>query len=71
MSNGKLEQDVRAKFFQDFQKSTVETEEHKPNSNSAAVEAMLRGFILEGDDLCFEPTNQQPTLNEQDWFYKL
>jgi len=67
--NGKLAQNVRAKFFQDFERSATEDDQQKSNAHNPAVEAMLCGFILEGDDMDFSPA--QSTNVEQDWFYKL
>ncbi len=67
--NGKLAQNVRAKFFQDFEKAEVSSEEDQPQGTySPDVQAMLCGFILEGDDLDYSP---EAASVEQDWFYKL
>lgn len=67
--NGKLAQNVRAKFFQDFERTSNNDDQPKQGSCSPDVEAMLCGFILEGADLDFAP--EQATNVEQDWFYKL
>jgi hypothetical protein len=67
--NGKLQQNVRAKFFQDFERCSSEQESAQQQNNSPAVEAMLCGFILEGDEISFAP--EQATSVDQDWFYKL
>lgn len=67
--NGKLAQNVRAKFFQDFEKSSVDENQPQQKNYSPDVQAMLCGFILEGEDLDFSP--EQATNVEQDWFYKL
>jgi hypothetical protein len=67
--NGKLAQNVRAKFFQDFERGSQEDDQPKQNAYSPDVQAMLCGFILEGDDMDFSP--EFATNVEQDWFYKL
>jgi hypothetical protein len=67
--NGKLAQNVRAKFFQDFERASTEQDLPKQNGYNPAVQAMLCGFILEGDDLNFAPEVESNV--EQDWFYKL
>ncbi len=66
--NGKLAENVRAKFFQDFA-GCAEEESAQQKSHSPAVEAMLCGFILEGDEMSFAP--EQASNVDQDWFYKL
>lgn len=67
--NGKMAQNVRAKFFQDFERASTEQDLPKQSAYNPAVQAMLCGFILEGDELNFAP---EPASNvEQDWFYKL
>lgn len=66
--NGKLAQNVRAKFFQDFEKATSDEEQPQQGTYSPDVQAMLCGFILEGDDMDFSP---EAASVEQDWFYKL
>lgn len=66
----KLAQDVRAKLFDDVERLVVETEiNQEAQEKSPAVEAMLCGFILEGESLSFAP--EQSATVEQDWFYKL
>lgn len=67
--NGKLAQNVRAKFFQDFERCATNEDPTQQKSSSPAVEAMLCGFILEGDEMSFAP--EQATNVDQDWFYKL
>jgi hypothetical protein len=67
--NGKLAQNVRAKFFQDFERCSTEQESAQQKNHSPAVEAMLCGFILEGDEINFAP--EQASNVDQDWFYKL
>jgi len=67
--NGKLAQNVRAKFFQDFERCSTEADPAQKGTHSKDVEAMLCGFILEGDELSFAP--EQATNVDQDWFYKL
>lgn len=67
--NGKMAQSVRAKFFQDFERASTDQELPQQSAHNPAVQAMLCGFILEGDDLNFAP--DAATNVEQDWFYKL
>lgn len=65
--SGQLAQNVRAKLFQDYEQS-VDDKHGRREEQSTAVQAMLCGFILEGED--FNPA-PSATNNEQDWFYKL
>ena len=67
----KLAQNVRTKLFDDIERLVVETDHQQEKAGgSPAVEAMLCGFILEGETLSFAPAVEQKTV-EQDWFYKL
>jgi|GEM_PF-1322922 hypothetical protein len=67
----KLAQDVRTKLFDDVERLVVETNHSQDaREKSPAVEAMLCGFILEGETLSFAAPEQSGTV-EQDWFYKL
>ncbi len=64
----KLANDVRGKFFQDFERLVDTNASGAPSATNNAVDAMLRGFILEGNEI---DSNGQPQINEQDWFYRL
>lgn len=67
---GKLAQNVRAKFFQDFERAVSDVrDEPRGGRSNEAVDAILCGFILEGDD--FNQAPEQTASVEQDWFYKL
>ncbi|MBX9694237.1 MAG: hypothetical protein K2Z81_17770 [Cyanobacteria bacterium] len=68
MVEGKLAQNVRNKFFEDFEKLVVQEKDELGDGRlSPAVESMLCGFILEGEDSDF----RAPASVDQDWFYKL
>lgn len=66
----KLVQDVAAKLFNDVERLVVENDlTQDADANPPAVEAMLCGFILQGETMSFAP--DQSGSVEQDWFYKL
>lgn len=67
MSASRLAQNVRSKMLSEF--DSVQLNNYSVNDRPGAVDAMLCGFILEGDLGDFD---SQPESNGSgDWYYNL